>query len=135
MRFGNNLARLAALAVVLVWAIPVAATPQDMAKLPVFEPYRCAVCHVESPENGGDTTLNPFGNDFLANLRRWNLALAELDSDSDGCLNGVELGDSDGDAVADGNTDRLTSNPGAADCGSSLDVTTWGELKALFESR
>ena len=83
----------------------------------------------------GRTPLNVFGADFLANLRRWDAALAGLDSDGDGCLNGVELGDSDGDGVADGNIERLTSNPGAADCGSSLDVTTWGSLKALFESR
>jgi hypothetical protein len=37
--------------------------------------------------------------------------------------------------VVDGNIDRLTTNPGVADCGASLDPTSWGELKALFESR
>jgi len=134
VRYGSNAARFAALAVALGWAVPVLATPQDLAKVPIVEPFRCTICHVESPEGGG-TALNIFGTDFLGNLRRWNAALAELDSDGDGCLNGVELGDSDGDAVADGNADRLTSNPGVADCGSSLDVTTWGDLKALFESR
>jgi hypothetical protein len=135
VRCGRYLARLAALAVALGWAIPVIATPLEMAKLPVVEPFRCAVCHVESPENGGGTALNAFGADFLGNLRRWNAALADRDSDRDGCLNGVELGDSDGDGAADGNAERLVSNPGVADCGASLDVTTWGELKALFESR
>jgi hypothetical protein len=134
-RYGNTLVRLAALAVVLGWAIPVVATTQDMALLPIYDPLRCLICHTENPEGGGETTLNVFGADFLANLRHWNGTLAEMDSDSDGCLNGVELGDSDGDGVADGNISRLTSNPGAADCGSSLDPTTWGELKALFESR
>jgi hypothetical protein len=132
---GINLVRLAAIAVVLNWALPVLATPQDMVGVPIFEPFRCLVCHLESPEHGGGTALNGFGNDYLANLRRWNAALAVLDSDRDGCLNGVELGDSDGDRVADGNIERLVSNPGVADCGSSLDATTWGELKALFESR
>jgi hypothetical protein len=135
VRGGNNLVRLAALAVALGWAIPVVATPQDLALLPICAPFRCLVCHVESPENGGGTTLNVFGAGFLANLRCWNAVLADQDSDRDGCLNGVELGDSDGDGVADGNIDRLTTNPGAADCGASPDVTTWGELKALFESR
>jgi hypothetical protein len=125
----------AAIAVVLVCASPVVATSLDMAKLPLSEPFRCTVCHAENPEAGGGTELNVFGVDFLANLRVWNAALAELDSDRDGCLNGVELGDSDGDRVADGNIDHLTTNPGAADCGSSLDGATWGELKALFESR
>lgn len=125
----------AALAVMLGYAGPVAATVTDMARLPIHEPFRCLICHVESPENGGGTALNLFGDAFLANLRAWNATLADLDSDRDGCLNGVELGDSDGDRVADGNIDRLATNPGVADCGSSLDATTWGELKALFESR
>jgi hypothetical protein len=135
VRDGNNLVRYAALAVALSWVIPVTATTLDMAKLPIVEPFRCAICHVESPEHGGGTALNLFGSDFLNNLRRWNADVADLDSDRDGCLNGVELGDSDGDRVADGNITFLSTNPGVADCGSSLDPTTWGDLKALFETR
>jgi hypothetical protein len=132
---GINLVRLAAIAAGLLAAAPVLATSIDMAKLPIYEPFRCLVCHVDSPEHGGGTALNGFGSDFLANLRRWNATLALQDSDRDGCLNGVELGDSDGDRRPDGNIERLASNPGVADCGSSFDPTTWGELKALFESR
>jgi hypothetical protein len=135
VRGRNNLVRLAAAAVVLGWAIPAGATIQNLALLPITEPFRCVVCHVESPENGGGTTLNAFGADFVTNLHVWDATLANQDSDRDGCLNGVELGDSDGDGAADGNIERLTTNPGAADCGASPDVTTWGELKALFESR
>jgi hypothetical protein len=124
----------AAIAVTLCCGGPVAATVADMAGLPIQEPFRCAICHVGGPDTGG-AELNLFGADFLANLRVWNAALAELDSDRDGCLNGVELGDSDGDRVGDGNIVRLSTNPGVADCGASLDPTSWGELKALFESR
>lgn len=126
---------LAALVAVLAGALPALATTQDMARLPISEPYRCLICHVGDPDHGGGTGLNHFGNDYLANLRRWSATLAALDSDHDGCANGVELGDSDGDGVADGNIERLASNPGAPDCGSSFDATTWGELKALFEDR
>lgn len=119
---------------VVACAWPALATNQDMSRLPIYEPYRCLICHVGDPGHGS-AVLNQFGNDYLANLRRWNASLAALDSDLDGCSNGVELGDVNGDMVIDGNIDRLASNPGAADCGSSHDATTWGELKALFESR
>jgi hypothetical protein len=125
----------AAIAAVCGAVSPAAATPQDMARLPVIEPFRCLICHNTNPGDTGDASLNVFGADFLANLRTWNAELASQDSDNDGCANGIELGDADGDGVADGNVTRLTSNPGVEDCGSSINSTAWGELKALFESR
>ena len=60
-----------------------------------------------------------------------------MDSDGDGCLNGVELGDADANGQADGNVTALQSNPGnGTDCGSnSVDSTTWTELKGLFNRK
>ncbi len=114
---------------------PATASEADLEQLPVVEPFRCLLCHVADPDQTGRTELNPFGRDYLDNLRTWDDALATLDSDGDGCTNGVELGDVDGDGSTDGNIDRLQSNPGAPnDCGgASVDSRTWGELKSLFD--
>ncbi len=74
--------------------------------------------------------------DFLANGRLWDSDLATLDSDNDGCLNGVEVGDSDGDGNSDGNVTEQAGNPGVFDdCGSGslVDEKTWGTLKAMFD--
>ncbi len=113
---------------------PAAATEADLQQLPVTEPFQCLLCHVSEPAQSG-SPLNAFGTDFLANFRTWDAALASLDSDGDGCTNGVELGDVDGDGQSDGNVDQLQSNPGAPnDCGgASVDSRTWGELKSLFD--
>ncbi len=114
---------------------PAHATTQDMARLPISDPFTCVICHISAPDETGDDALNRFGDDFLANLRQWDGTLAALDSDFDGCANGVELGDADGDGITDGNVTSLTSNPGVEDCGSLIDATAWGDLKALFETR
>ncbi len=117
---------------------PVFATEFDMAKLPVTSPFLCLACHVQSSPTSGSSELNPFGLDFLANGRIWDLELASLDSDGDGCLNGVEVGDSDGDGRPDGNIDAQTGNPGVVDeCGSGslVDEKLWGTLKAMFDGR
>ncbi len=112
------------------------ATQQYMDRLPVVDPHRCLTCHlVENPE-GGNTSLNPFGIDFDINGRVWDYHLANLNSDGDGCLNGVELGDSDGDGVADGNVTEQAGNPSVPDnCGSGslVDEKTWDALKAMFD--
>lgn len=113
------------------------ATEADMAQLPLVDPFQCLVCHTSDPSQTGSFALNVFGSAFLANGRVWDDALAAADSDNDGCLNGVELGDADGDGVLDGNVEELQSNPGdASDCGGALvDARSWGELKALFDRR
>jgi hypothetical protein len=114
------------------------ATDVDMARLPVIVPNLCLACHVSENPNGGDTTLNPFGVDYLANGRLWDSNLANLDSDGDGCLNGVEVGDSDGDGEPDGNVESQAGNPGVPDeCGSGslVDEKTWGALKAMFDGQ
>lgn len=128
------------LALVCLLAAPpgVLATEFEMAKLPVTEPNLCLACHQLTNPTSGRSDLNPFGADFLANGRIWDLELASLDSDGDGCLNGVEIGDSDGDGRADGNVTEQTGNPGVSDeCGSGslVDEELWGNLKAMFDGR
>ncbi len=121
----------------LVVACTAAATEADMAQLPVSSPNLCLTCHVMEFPTPGDMELNPFGLDFLENGRIWDSDLAQLNSDGDECLNGVELGDSDGDGQADGNVTEQSGNPGVADdCGSDdlVDPQTWDALKAMFDA-
>ncbi len=113
------------------------ATPADMATLPTVAPFECLICHVHANPTPPTRELNVFGLDFLANGRIWDGALANGDSDGDGCLNGVELGDAAGDGFPDGNVTVLETNPGdGTDCGNLIiDARTWGALKAMFDRR
>lgn len=108
-------------------------------RLPLWEPFRCLTCHQDQdPELSGDTSLNPFGEDWLANGSVWDLNLANMDSDRDDCTNGFELGDADGNGEPDGNVTEQSSNPGVQDeCGGSglVEERTWSALKALFDQR
>lgn len=115
----------------LVTAAGVMGKEEYMTRLPVYRTYRCTLCHrSSSPVSGLD--LNRFGMDFKANGHVWNAALAQKDSDGDGFPNGVELGDENGDGVADVSAER--SNPGdAVNTPNSVDRATWGLLKSLFE--
>ena len=140
MTVGHDICRKGLVAAAVIVAVvglvvPAGATEADMYTLPVFAPFRCLICHTTDPGETGDTALNSFGADFLDNTRLWDAALASLDSDNDGCANGVELGDADGDGQTDGGVTALQSNPGGAgDCGgSNLSLRTWGEMKALFD--
>lgn len=115
---------------------PSRATTLDMSRIPVVVPNLCLSCHTVVSPTAGNAALNAFGIDFRANGRVWDSNLAALDSDKDGCLNGVEVGDSDGDGDADGNVTSQAGNPGVADdCGSGplVDERTWGTLKAMFD--
>jgi len=119
-----------------VSAAPSRATEIDMARLPVTAPNLCLACHRVEVPTAGNAALNPFGADFLAGGRVWDSNLASQDSDGDGCLNGVEVGDSDGDGNPDGNVTEQASNPGVVDdCGSGslVDEKLWGTLKAMFD--
>jgi len=128
-------ARVMTLVIALLACGPAWATEADMEQLPVSEPFLCLLCHEDQEPQPTSFALNDFGVDFLANARRWDAVLAAVDSDGDGCLNGVELGDANGDGQADGNVERLQTNPGESDCGSNVDRETWGNLKALFDNR
>lgn len=141
VRSGSLCSFLSCLAVAMLVAAATApcasATEADMDLLPVVEPFLCLICHYQESPNAASFELNPFGLDFLANGRRWDASLAILDSDGDGCRNGVELGDADGSGWPDGNVSSLSSNPGVpGDCGGLvIDAHTWGTLKALFDRR
>jgi hypothetical protein len=119
--------------------LKVRATADDLGNLPVAAEnsrFGCKNCHILQQPTTNDHDLNPFGQDYLANGRVWNAALANLNSDGDGCTNGFELGDTDGDGVLDGNVVQESGNPGEPDdCGGSFltDQSTWGALKALFQ--
>lgn len=125
-----------AIAVLALVAV-VNANTTHMAQLPASATLGCANCHV-----GGTATqapsveMNGFGRDFKNNGNVWNWSLAQLDSDGDGCTNGVELGDADGNGIPDAHQTQQTSNPGSGgDCQpNTLDETTWGALKSLFNS-
>jgi hypothetical protein len=102
-----------------------------MTKLPVYERYRCALCHTVSEPAVGNAPLNKFGVDFHSNDDKWDSELALKDSDEDGWTNGVEIGDENGDGVSDLTQER--SNPGnALDKPSSVDENSWGIIKKLF---
>jgi hypothetical protein len=103
--------------------------------MPMGGQTSCISCHNAPNPTAGDD-LNPFGLDFLESPGQiWGPELAALDSDSDGCTNGAELGDIDGDGDIDQGVDLGTlTNPGAdGDCSAAgVDEATWSELKSLF---
>ena len=120
------------------WCATASASRADMERLPLWEPFKCLTCHQQDPETSGVTSLNPFGEDWLANGGVWDLNLANMDSDRDDCTNGFELGDDDGNGEPDGNVTEQGSNPGVQDeCGGSglVEERTWSALKALFDRR
>lgn len=124
---------IAALALVAA----VNANTTHMAQMPGSATWGCANCHVNGTSTQAPSVeTNSFGRDFRDNGMVWNRILAEKDSDGDGCLNGIELGDADGNGVPDAHQTQQTSNPGSGgDCQpSTVDDTTWGALKSLFNS-
>lgn len=125
-------------AVAATWsAAPAGATTADMERLPVSTPFACANCHVVGDPVAGDAVLNGFGTDFLDAGRLWTPDLARLDSDEDGCLNGAELGDIDGNGMPDVGVTEESSNPGLDDCSAAAvnEEISWSELKGLFNGR
>ena len=108
-----------------------------MLGLPVGGQYDCTSCHnATNPQSGGD--LNAFGLDFQASSgQAWSLSLANLDSDGDGCTNGAELGDINGNGILDQGVDvHMLTNPGVpGDCSSAgTEDMSWTELKNLFNN-
>ncbi len=106
-------------------------------QLPLAATFSCANCHQDgATPTPSDPALNEFGLDFFA-VGAWNSTLANLDSDGDGCTNGAEVGDVDGNGQPDVGVTEASSNPGLdGDCSSAsvLEELNWGELKTLFNS-
>lgn len=124
------------IAVLALVAVVYGSTPH-LAQLPTSASLGCANCHVGATAVAAPSAeLSSFGQAFQQNGKVWNSTLAAKDSDGDGCTNGVELGDADGNGVADGGQTQQTSNPGSGgDCRpSTIDEQTWGALKSLFNS-
>jgi hypothetical protein len=113
------------------------ATEALQADLPLSVPFACLNCHLSDAPSAANASLNAFGTAFFDHGSEWDSYLAGLDSDEDGCTNGAEVGDVDGNGVADGSVTQESSNPGVAgDCSAStIDASTWGELKAMFTGR
>lgn len=113
----------------------VISTPDLMTRLPAYGRFRCALCHTSSAPVSGSADLNVFGSDFQKNDKEWNAALAMLNSDGDRCSNGFELGDENGDGVLESKQTIERSNPSdGADCSTTVDRETWGQIKELFRS-
>ncbi|MBU8920283.1 MAG: hypothetical protein KOO63_00330 [Bacteroidales bacterium] len=103
-----------------------------MKRLPLYDRFRCAICHGVSTPTTGNAPLNFFGTAFHQNGDKWDSSLADLDSDGDGFENGFELGDNEGDGIPD--ADNVRSNPGdPSETPSSLPPKTWGVIKKLFK--
>ncbi|MBK9302641.1 MAG: hypothetical protein IPM94_01750 [bacterium] len=112
------------------------ATETLMGQLPLSAPFSCLNCHVTATPVAADAALNDFGLDFRTYDFTWDADLAGRDSDGDGCTNGAEVGDSDGNGHPDGGVRAESSNPGVSDCSASnLEEATWGDLKAMFTGR
>ena len=106
------------------------ATPLLMQELPSSQVFECRICHDSAAPVSDD--LNGFGEAFRDNGERWDATLAAQSSDADGCTNGFELGDEDGD----GELDEVAAeryNPGSDDCKLQISETAWGALKKLFK--
>lgn len=102
-----------------------------MKKLPLYDRFRCAICHGVSAPTTGNAALNPFGTAFHENGDKWDATLAAMDSDGDSFENGFELGDEGGDGTPD--VSFVRSNPGdPLEVPSSLPPKTWGVIKKLF---
>lgn len=132
MRLERRTRVCAIIAVCVVIAVAGTLKGRDeyMQRLPVYRTFKCAICHKSSsPISGAD--INEFGKDFKKYGYQWNSTLAGLDSDGDGFDNGLELGDEDGDGIAEVSAER--SNPGdPVNQPSSIDPQTWSILKNLF---
>jgi len=142
MSIRQTTGRIGVLMLLLVFATPTWATTELESLLPLHVFYSCDNCHLEAASPTlSNPALNPFGLDFnnpAIGDNTWNSYLAGLDSDGDGCNNGAEIGDVDGNGQPDNGVIRESSNPGVdGDCSSAsiFEEATWGELKAMFDNR
>ena len=118
--------------VALVSACPAFATATFMQRLPTSTAFRCLNCHTVQDPAAANAALNPFGQDFKNNGFQWNTTIASRSADGDNCTNGFELGDENGDGIADANVTRERFNPGQTDCTLQITPQAWSALKTLF---
>ncbi|MBU0742713.1 hypothetical protein KKG45_01295 [bacterium] len=130
---------MSVLALLLFFVASASATEEWQQRLPLHVPFSCDNCHEpDAAPTASAPALNAFGLAFDDSGRTWSSYLAGLDSDGDGCTNGAEIGDVDGNGHPDNGVDHESSNPGlAGDCSSAsvFEEATWGELKAMFNNR
>ena len=123
---------LVGLAVTLLSAGAAFATTAYMQRLPTSSAFRCLNCHTVQDPGTANAGVNPFGQAFKNNGFQWNTTLASRSSDGDNCTNGFELGDENGDGIADANVTRERFNPGQTDCTLQITPQAWSALKTLF---
>ena len=123
---------LVGLAVTLFSAGAAFATTAYMQRLPTSSTFRCLNCHTAQDPGTANAGVNPFGQAFKDKGFQWNTALALVSSDGDNCTNGFELGDENGDGIADANVTRERFNPGQTDCTLQITPQAWSALKTLF---
>ena len=124
-------AMLWSLGVLLCTSASAWATTEQMQKLPASDRFGCLICHDTAAPVAAD--LNVFGTAFQENGLRWDAVLAGRSSDEDGCTNGFELGDEDGDGKLDSSVTLERYNPGNDDCELQIREKAWSELKKLFQ--
>ena len=125
-------ALLLALLVICAGAPASYATTTFMQRLPVTTAFRCLNCHTVQDPGSANAALNGFGQAFKNNGFQWNTSLASSSADGDNCTNGFELGDENGDGIADPTVTRERSNPGQTDCTLQITPQAWSALKTLF---
>ena len=123
-------AMLWSLAVLMGTSASAWATTEQMQKLPVSDRFGCLICHETAAPQTAD--LNVFGTAFQENGSQWDAALAAASTDPDGCANGFELGDEDGDGKLDANVVQERYNPSQNDCPLQIRQAAWSQLKSLF---
>ncbi len=142
MSIRQTTGRMCVLALLLVFCAPAWATEDLQSRLPLNVPFSCDNCHLpDAAPTLSNPALNAFGLDFnnpdIGN-NDWSSYLAGLDSDGDGCTNGAEIGDVNGNGHPDNGVDQESSNPGLeGDCTSAsvFEEATWGQLKSMFNTR
>ena len=72
----------------VIHSAPAWGTNTLMQQLPLSSRFQCLNCHVVQSPTAATATLNVFGEDFLANEKRWNAALASKSSDGANCTSG-----------------------------------------------
>jgi hypothetical protein len=83
------------------------------AQVPNGRTFNCSLCHDRSSGGGPRNEFGEAVRDLVSPGSRadfWTAALAQMDSDGDGFTNGEEVGDPDGDGVAD--SGAQVTNPG-----------------------